>query len=180
MRLSLAMLLMLFGLPFLATAEYIRVCAAEDPVPLKLADGRTILLDGLLAPKADNDDGRSAADQIEAAELAQVIERPIGQDVWLEALTEAPDRWKRIPAGAYIQKSGVWPLQLMPQEASHASEPVYSTARTVSKCYLMLKLGRGRPNVIVGELTPTKYGLPLSLFKRVDLYWSRRSARKRW
>ncbi len=64
----------------------------------------------------DNYDGRSAADQIEAAELAQVIERPIGQDVWLEASTEAPDRWKRIPAGAYIQKSGVWPLQRMPQE----------------------------------------------------------------
>lgn len=46
MRLSLAMLPILFGLPFLATAEYIRVSAAEDPVPLKLADGRTILLDG--------------------------------------------------------------------------------------------------------------------------------------
>lgn len=59
------------------------------------------------------------------------------------------------------------------RKASHASEPVYSAARTVSKCYLMLKLGRGRHNADFGELAPTKYGLPLSLFKRVDLYWSK-------
>jgi hypothetical protein len=110
------MLLILFGLPFLAIADSIRVNAAEDAVTLQLADGRTILLDGLLAPKADDAGGRSAADQIAAAGLAQVIESPIGQDVWLEALTEAPDRWKRFPAGVYIQKSGVWLHQRMLQE----------------------------------------------------------------
>ena len=113
MRLSLAMLLILFGLRFPATADSIRVSDAEDAVTLQLADGRTVLIDGLLAPNADDDGGRSAADQIAAAALARLIESAVGQTVRLEALTESPDRWKRILADVYLQKSGVWLQQQM-------------------------------------------------------------------
>ena len=57
MRLSLAILLILFGLRFPAGAEPLRVSAAEDAVTLRMADGRIVLLDGLLAPNPDDDGG---------------------------------------------------------------------------------------------------------------------------
>ena len=62
MRLSLAILLILFGLRFPAAAEPLRASVAEDAVTLRLADKRIVLLDGLLAPDADDDGERSESD----------------------------------------------------------------------------------------------------------------------
>jgi micrococcal nuclease len=116
MRLSLAILLILFGLRFPAAAEPVRVSAVEDAVTLRLADGRVVLLDGLLAPNADDDGGRSAADKIAAAALARLIESVVGQTVRLSVLLEAPDRWNRIPADVHLQASGGWLQERMLRE----------------------------------------------------------------
>jgi micrococcal nuclease len=116
MRLSLAILLILFGLRFPAAAEPLRVSVAEDAVTLRLADKRIVLLDGLLAPDADDDGERSEADKIAAAALARLIESAVGQTVRLNALLEAPDRWNRIPADVHLQNSNVWLQERMLQE----------------------------------------------------------------
>ena len=116
MRLSLAILLILFGLRFPAGAEPLRVSAAEDAVTLRMADGRIVLLDGLLAPNPDDDGGRSAADKIAAAALARMIESAVGQTARLTPLLEVADRWNRIPADVHLQGSGVWLQERMLQE----------------------------------------------------------------
>ena len=116
MRLSLAILLILFGLRFPAAAEAVRVSAAEDGVTLRLVDGRVALLDGLLAPNADDDGERSAADKIAAATLARLIENAVGQTVRLNALMEVPDRWNRIPADVHLQDFGGWLQERMLRE----------------------------------------------------------------
>mgnify|MGYP006164636431 CR=1 FL=1 len=109
MCLSLAILLILFGLCFPVAAEPFRISAAKDAVTLRLVDGRIVLLDSVWAPNADDDDAmRSAAEKIAAAVLDQLIESAVGQIVQLNVLSEVQDRWKYIPADVHLQDPGVW------------------------------------------------------------------------
>lgn len=116
MRLSLAMLLILFGLRFPAVAEPPRASAVIDCVTLRLADGHVVLLDGLLSPSPADDGARPEADRIAAAALARLIESAVGQGIRMDRLLDRPDRWNRIPADVYVNQSDVSLQQQMLQE----------------------------------------------------------------
>ena len=108
MRLSLAILLILFGLRFPAGAEPLRVSAAEDAVTLRMADGRIVLLDGLLAPNPDDDGGRSAADKIAAAALARMIRKCRWPDCTANPVVGGSGPME--PHSSRCASSGVWRL----------------------------------------------------------------------
>ena len=133
MRLSLAILFILFGLRFPAAAEPVRVTAASDAVTLKLADRRVVQLDGLIAVAPADDGSRSAADTLAAAALARVIESTVGQSINIEPLTENPDRWDRILADVRTDSSGIWLQQRLLEEELARVGHALLAANSVSK-----------------------------------------------
>ncbi len=92
----------------LAAAEPLRVVAAPDAVTLTLADGRTITLDGLLAPSPHDDGDAPGADRAAAAAHAALLQAAVGREATLIPLLDAPDRWGRTPADVIRADDGAW------------------------------------------------------------------------
>lgn len=106
MRFSLAILLLLLGLPSHVSGEQARATAAMDALTLQLSDGRIVLLEGLIAPDAADDGARVAADKVAARTLATLIEQAVGQTIQIVSLQPNADRWGRVLADVSTGQSG--------------------------------------------------------------------------
>lgn len=83
------------------------IVGVPDGVTLTLQDGRSVLLDGLIAPAPGDDGDGVAADKAAAAAHAALLAIAGGARATLAPLLEGPDRWGRIPADVTIA-SGPW------------------------------------------------------------------------
>lgn len=120
-RLVIAAISVLSGLvlaqPAAATAA--RVVAAPDATTLMLADGRAVLLDGLLAPDPADDGAAALSDRAAADAHAALLQAAVGRTVTLTPLLADPDRWGRLPADVAREDDGAW-LQGLLLAAGHA------------------------------------------------------------
>jgi len=115
MRLRLPVSVLAIFCAAAATAETLespvfeaRVAAAPTPAVLALADGRAVLVDGLLFPAPEDDGDAAAADRAAAAAHAAVLAAIVGRGASIEPLREGADRWGRLPADVFRAGDGAW------------------------------------------------------------------------
>lgn len=111
-------------IPFLAcgaavAAPVTRIVDAPTATTLRIADGRTLLLDGLLTPSADDDGDAPDADRAVAAAKAFLLREAVGRTATLARLIDGQDRWGRIPTDVRLTGDAVW-LQTRMLAAGHA------------------------------------------------------------
>ena len=118
MRLGL-LLIIILTCSVVAAAPATRIVGAPTATTLRLADGRLLLLDGLLAPSAADDGDGHAADRAAAAAKAFLVQAAVGKQALLAHLIEGEDRWGRIPADVWLAGDDAW-LQTRLLSAGHA------------------------------------------------------------
>lgn len=96
-----------------------RIVDAPTATTLRIADGRTLLLDGLLTPSADDDGDAPDADRAMAAARAFLLRETVGKTAVLERFIDGEDRWGRIPADVRLAGDEVW-LQIRMLAEVHA------------------------------------------------------------
>jgi len=115
MRLRLPVLVLASLLAAVASAEPLdstafeaRVTAAPAPATLTLADGRTVLVDGLIFPVPEDDGDAAAADRAAAAAHAAVLAAIVGRGAAIHPLRAGADRWGRLPADVFRAGDDAW------------------------------------------------------------------------